>query len=348
MGIGRLGVLAVACGWCAAGVLGADWPGFRGPTGMGVVEDHDLPLEWGGPDLLWKAPLIRGDRAVSDWNQSSPIVVGGRVFVTGAYWSAGIDTEPEQIKVQPEHRVTCYDAGDGRLLWETIVKPGPWLLEDLRGGYASPTPVSDGERVYAFFGSSVVVALDLEGRVVWRYVVEHHLANDVALAASLAMYDGAVIVQVDKQEGLSEILALEGATGAVRWRQKRPGMSFSHASPVITEIGGRPRLLVSASEALQALDPRDGRVVWRCGWGRSIWPVSSPVHDGEFVYCISGRSGRPGVVVKVGGEGDVTDSHLAWQVGKTSEGMSSPVIVRGNDGKNRVIRVFKPGVITFF
>jgi hypothetical protein len=119
-------------------------------------------LEWGGSDaknILWKSPLPptihQGD---PDLNPSSPVVSGGKVFVTTAHWPKGTANQREQ---KPEHRVAAYDAATGKALWDTVLAPGPWQLRDLRGGYAVPTPVVAGGRIFALFGSSVLHALDV-------------------------------------------------------------------------------------------------------------------------------------------------------------------------------------------
>ncbi len=144
---------------------GDTWPSWRGPTGMGLTDEQNLPLTWGGPtneNVLWKAPLPGTTaKCKHDLNQSSPIVWKDRLFIISVFWPQGVaQTE------FPEHYVACYSATDGKLLWDVKVPPGPWLLKDLRGGYSAPTPCTDGKRVYALFGSSELVALDFEGRLI--------------------------------------------------------------------------------------------------------------------------------------------------------------------------------------
>jgi outer membrane protein assembly factor BamB len=116
-----------------AGASAGDWPGWRGPTGQGVCPEKGLPLEWdgrSGKNVLWKSPLPGArDKERQDQNQSSPIVKKGLIFLTLSYWPAGVST-----KKFPEHHVVCFQASDGKQLWDTKVAPGPWLLTDLRGG----------------------------------------------------------------------------------------------------------------------------------------------------------------------------------------------------------------------
>src|SRR4051812_15595428 len=239
-----------------------DWPCWRGPTGQGVSTERGLPLRWGGKDgdnVRWKVPLPgQDDRAQQDQNQSSPVVSGGRVFLTASYWPAGTDR-----KEFPEHHVACYRAGDGKRLWDTAVPHGPWRLTDLRGGYTVPTPAADGERVYVVFGSSVAAALDYSGKVLWRKDIHpHHF--DVALAASPVLYGDVILLQCDQVDGASRLLALGRKTGDLKWERKRPEVGFSHSTPVLARVRGKPQLLVAASNAIQGVDPNDGRVLWWC------------------------------------------------------------------------------------
>src|SRR3974390_1475351 len=145
-----------------------DWPSWRGPTGQGISDEKDLPLTWGGKDdanVAWKIRLPGIEAgATQDKNQSSPIVAKGRVFLTASYWPKGVKPAEEF----PEHHVLCYQAADGKPLWDTPIPPGPWKLTDLRGGYTVATPATDGERVYIVFGSSVIPALGFEGKIAWR------------------------------------------------------------------------------------------------------------------------------------------------------------------------------------
>ncbi len=304
---------------------GEDWPGFRGPAGMGATAEKGLPLEWGGAEsknVLWKSPLpptaLGGD---PDHNQSSPVVAGGKVFVTTAHWAKGA----EKTKLAPEHHIACYDAETGKQLWDTMVEAGPWVLTDLRGGYAAPTPAVVHDRVIAVFGSSIVHALDLTGKLVWSHTIADHDKFDVALSASPVIYEDSVILQLDKKKPASKLLALDAKTGKIRWEKSRPETEFSHMTPVLTQAGGNAQLIVCATDKLQGVNPDDGEVIWFASWGRSIWPVSSPVVANGLVYAIGGRGGHPGLVVDPNGSGDISKTHVIWSIGPASEGLSSPV-----------------------
>ncbi|MBN9118761.1 MAG: PQQ-like beta-propeller repeat protein [Planctomycetes bacterium] len=315
----------------------ADWPGWRGPTGFGHTDDKKLPLTWNaktGENVRWKAELpLRGPDDVTsgvDQNQSSPIVCRGRVFVTVSYWPG--KTDPKR---PPEHHVLCYRADDGKLLWNEKVEPGPWLFADLRGGYTAPTPAADDDRVYVVFGSSVVAALNHDGKPLWRREVKP-FKFDVALAASPVLFGDTVILQCDELDKQSRIVALDKKTGDVAWEALRPNVGFAHSTPVVAEIGGKKQLLVAASNAIQGLDPTSGKVLWTC---EAKGDTVSPVLGGGLVYLDSGRGGT-GVAVDPTGTGDVTKTHLKWKTATVPEGYGSPVIVG-----EYLYRLHAPGVL---
>jgi outer membrane protein assembly factor BamB len=321
-----LGLLVIVTIRSAAAARAGDWPGWRGPTGMGQTEEKDLPLTWGGKDqenVLWKVPLIEdGDKVKLDQNQSSPIVRGDHVYVTVSYWPAGVKQEQ-----YPEHHVICFAKADGKRRWDTVVPPGPWLLKDLRGGYTAPTPAADDEHVYVAFGSAVVAALDAKGKVVWRKEITPH-EFDVAFAPSPVLYKDTVLVLCDqlKEKKASVLLALDRKSGEVTWEQKRPDADWTHSTPVLGTVNGKTQLLVSGAMGPQGLDPTNGKPIWWCSSGGRTGDTPSPVFGGGVVYCDSGRGG-PGVAVDPTGEGDVSKTHRKWTLSEVSEGFSSPVIV---------------------
>jgi len=312
-----------------------NWPRFRGPTGMGITTERDLPLTWGGKEnenILWKVALPGvADGIKADQNQSSPIVWQDRIFVTMAVWPAG--REPKEF---PDQHVACYSLADGQHLWDVTIEPGPWKLSDLRGGYAAATPATDGERVYVLFGSAVLVALDFDGHVLWRNELTDPQSFDVAIASSPIIFNGAVILLAEKTNKKSVLTAYEARTGNVLWEQKRPKSGFNHSTPVIAEIGGRTQMLVAASNALQGLDPTTGAILW---WCDAPGDVCSPVTAGGLVYSDSGRGGT-GMLVEPTGEGDLSKTAVKWRTGNFQEGLSSPVIAG-----DHLYRLHNPGVL---
>jgi outer membrane protein assembly factor BamB len=303
-------LIAVVCVLNALSARGENWPQFRGPSGLGYTVERDLPLTWNaktGENIAWRAPLPKSD---NPW--SSPIVWGDRVFVMC-------------VTNQPlTHRVLCFAKADGKPLWETGVEPGPLILKDLRGGYGAPTPCTDGQRVYAVFGSAVVAALEFDGKLVWRKELANY-AFDVALGSSPTLYGDTVILDCDQTGKTSSLIAFDKATGEIRWEAKRPETGFAHSTPVIVKVGGQSQMLVSATGAIQGVDPASGKILW---WCAAQGDASSPAFGDGFVFSDSGRGGKA-VCVDPTGAGDVTKTHLKWTYPQIPEGLSSAVIAGG-------------------
>ena len=305
----RRDLIAAACAFLALSARAENWPQFRG-EGLGYTNGRDLPLTWNakiGENIAWRAPLPKSD---NPW--SSPVVWGDRVFVTCA------TNQPVT------HRVLCFAKADGKLLWETAVEPGPLILKDLRGGYGAPTPCTDGQRIYAVFGSAVVAALDFAGKLVWRKEIANH-AFDVALGSSPILFGETVILDCDQTGKTSSIVAFDKATGEIRWEAKRPETGFAHTTPVIVNVAGQPQMLVSATNALQGVDPASGKILWWCG---AAGDASSPAFGEGLVFSDSGRGGKA-VCVDPAGAGDVTKTHLKWTYPQIPEGLSSAIIADG-------------------
>ncbi len=318
---------------------GENWPQFRGPTGLGYTAEKNLPLQWGGDadeNVLWKSPLNGAGHA-------SPIVWGDTVFVCTVKWPA--DGAP-QADVIPDHHITCYRVADGKRLWDTVVPPGPWLRKDFRsgpgGGYAGPTPVTDGKLVYCAFGSSVLAALDFQGKIVWRKEIVPY-TFDVTVGSSPILYQDTVILFCAMAKPSdSSVIAFDKASGEVKWQQQLPDMAFGHSTPVIISVKKQPQMLVLASgmgetsNALRSLDPAGGKLLW---WCRGAGDAASPAFGSGIVYFDSGRGGK-GVAVDPGGTGDVSATHIRWTGPQISEAIGSPIIVGPH-----VYRLPAPGVL---
>jgi outer membrane protein assembly factor BamB len=312
----------------------ADWPGYRGPTGMGFTAETDLPLTWGGTgdaNVLWKVPLPGTEaKGKPDHNQSSPIIWKDSIFVTTSDWPTGRTTSD-----WPVHHVARYRLADGKRLWDTPVPAGPLKLTDLRGGYTAPTPCTDGDRVYVQFGSATLAALDFAGKIVWQRDVPDGKDFDVAIASSPVLFDGRLYLLADRNNKKSTLTAFDPKTGKPLWVQKRT-TGFSHTTPVFVRLNGAERMLVASSSELQALDPATGERVW---WCKTPGDVASPVVVGDFIYTDSGRGG-PGVGVEAGGTGDVTKTHKKWTIRTVPEGLSSAAIVG-----DYLYRLYKPDLL---
>ncbi len=162
---------------------------------------------------------------------------------------------------------------------------------------------------------------------------------DVCFASSPILYGNTVLLLVDKNGGASTLTAYDAATGDVRWQKKRPTVVYDHTTPLVVEIGGKPELLIAASNAVQALDPASGDVVWSAS---TPGDVPTPVYHNGLVYSDSGRGG-PGIAVDPNGTGDITKTNIKWRISNIPEGLSSAAAFG-----DWLYRLHNPGVLRCF
>jgi outer membrane protein assembly factor BamB len=280
----------------------ADWPQFRGPGGLGVATDKNVPTAWSAKsNLAWKTALP-GPGA------SSPIVIGDRVFVT-CYSGYGLSKdEPGEQKNLKRHLV-CVDRATGKPLWTRDV-PAVTPEPDYRSyitlhGYASSTPVSDGKHVWVFFGKSGVFAFDLDGKQVWQTSVGDKTYY-WGVGPSPVLYKDLLIINASTESGA--LIALDKKTGKEVW--KTPGISESWSTPTLVKLpDGKTELVVSGSQKILGYDPDTGKELWHAD--SFDWYVCPTItaHDG-VVYTLQNSTA---VAVRAGGRGDVTKSHTVWQ-----------------------------------
>ncbi|MDB4786332.1 PQQ-binding-like beta-propeller repeat protein [bacterium] len=301
---------------------GADWARFRGPNGAGAVSSSDeIPTQWSSDaNLAWKTPLP-GPGA------SSPIIVNGKVFVT-CYSGYGLARDnPGEIENLVRHLV-CIDMKTGEKLWQKNVEVS--LPEDpytgigvTAHGYASHTPVSDGKKIYAFFGKSGVHAYDLTGKELWQADVGKE--SDPARwgsASSPIVYENTVIVTASAES--QAIVGLDRETGEELWRQEAKGLDGMWGTPVLVEVDeNRTDLVMCVAKELWGLDPSNGKLRWFANATGAQQAYSSVVMDGTRVFAFTGRGGGS-IALDVKGSGDVSDSNTVWVGGETAS-FASPV-----------------------
>jgi outer membrane protein assembly factor BamB len=318
--LGWLLLLLAVPAACWAG----NWPGWRGASGNGATDEKELPLTWGGKkndNVLWKTPL-------DGRSYSSTIVWKDHVFITSA--DKQTDQEVKDKKI-PRHHVNCFRTSDGKRLWEKEVPPGKWP----DGYYAIPTPVTDGKRVYAWFGSGVLAALDFDGKIVWRWERPGPYSVYPGVSSSPVLYKDTILILCDQSKN-SFLLALDRDKGEVKWEKKRRKMRSTNSSPVLMTVKGKQQLLVAGSNALQGIDPVNGEVIWWCGKDGGYW--TSLTHGSGLVYTDS--NGGRGLAVDPTGKGDVSKTHVKWVHPRVPEGLGAPLIVG-----DYVYRAARPGVL---
>ncbi len=305
-------ILAVCPGFAS------DWPGFRGPTGDGVVPASETPppLTWSeSENIVWRTELPGP-------GSSSPIVVGDRVYLS-CYSGYGLDkTDPGDIRQLRRHAL-CLDRASGEILWDHVIDSGdgekPYQGEYITThGYASGTPVSDGAGVFFFFAHAGVHAFSLDGRKVWETSVGSN-AHAWGSGSSPVLHGNLLIVNAALES--DTLLALDRRTGEVVWRVE--GFPNSWNTPTIATVNGRPELIVNASGKVRAFDPETGQELWFCSGIRAAELCPSVLaHDG--VAYVIGHPGGEAMAVRMGGDGDVTGTHILWRIKKGSN-VGSPV-----------------------
>ncbi len=294
--------------------IARNWPRFRGPGGAGISAYTNVPAEWNGKTgegILWKTPVPLPGK-------NSPVVWSNRVFLTGA--------------TAQTRQVYCFDADSGKLLWQrdVINVPGsvaepPKVMEDT--GYAAPTAVADGQRVYAIFANGDLVCFDFDGKRLWA--INLGLPDNMyGHATSLAMWRNLLLVQFDQRAAeynKSKIIALDGLTGRQVWVKQRP-VPDSWSSPIVINAGGKDQVITCGNPWVISYNPADGAELWRAEClGGDVAP--SPIYAGGLVFAVN--SGAALAAIKPDGAGDVTTTHIAWTATDSLPDICSPV----SDGK---------------
>ncbi len=278
--------------------LGDNWPSWRGPHGTGVSAESNLPTTWSHEDNVhWKVPLPGP-------GNSTPVVWGDRVFVTCAN-PAGTTRS-----------LLSFHFADGTKRWQADVHYADEEKSHKTNPQCSPSPVTDGHCVAAWFGSAGLHVYDMDGKKLWEADLGK-FEHIWGYAASPVIYQDLVILSAGP--GLSAFLvAFDKQTGKEVWRQSPPEsisekvdeFRGSWATPVFYQDGNRTLMLCSLPLQLLALDPTTGEEVWRCR-GPSKLCYASPLVQDDIVVMMCGYHG-PSMAVRTGGSGDVTESHRLW------------------------------------
>ena len=291
----------------------ADWPRFRGPQGDGTSVDSNIPTEWSdSKNLKWKLKMPGA-------GFSSPIVVGKNIYVT-AFSGSGDDVA---------RHLVCVDRETGQEVWTKSVDGVSDGGE--RGfayhGQASHTPVSDGERVYAMFGSSGVKAYDLSGQLLWEQDLGNERNARFGTSSSPILHGDMLIVTAGAES--ESMRAYDKKTGKELWKTEAGDLSRSYSTPMLAKnADGQDELLISVTEELWSLNPESGKLKWYAGTRVDTAACPSLVVRDNVVYVIGGRGGGR-TAIRLGGKNDVTDSHVLWsQTGGSY--VPSPVFHEGN------------------
>ena len=275
-----------------------NWPGFRGPTGMGTVKPGNWPTKWNAEtadNILWKTELpLEGN--------SSPVLWGQRIFLTAA------DAKRQLV--------LCCDRTNGKILWQKEISSAENKRRLLKGeagavqvsedtGYAAPTGVTDGKCFYVFFATADYAAVDFDGNVKWVKNLGP-VENMYGLSSSLARHDDMLLLLLD-QSKRSTLYGIDPASGEVLWPTDRPSGS-AWGSPVVVDTGKRKLILTAAEPWVIAYDAATGDELWRFD-GLMGDVGATPVYADGLVYAAD--AGQV-IAIRTGGSGTVTKTHKAW------------------------------------
>lgn len=304
-------VLGVAALAAHSRALGENWPGWRGPRGDGTSLETGIPTQWSGTDhVVWKTPIPGS-------GYSSPVVWGDRIFLTTAL-------------VGTQDRVLLgLDRKSGKILWQRTVLHAPLEAKHVENGYASSTPVTDGEKVYVTFldGHEVVVAAyDFAGEPQWT-ARPGHFDSGWGFCHSPVLFEDKVLVACcGKTSGV--LAALRRSDGATVWsvEPRHPVQSFS--APLVTEMAGRVQLIVPGNNAITSFDPRCGKEWWTTE-GPSKEFIATPVYSAKagLVFGASSWPTRFLVAIKPDGSDNVTGTKVVWKTKEGAPYVPSPIVV---------------------
>jgi hypothetical protein len=322
----------------ATGSASSDrWPQFRGPGSLGVAEDPALPDRWSATEnVAWKT-----DIPGTGW--SSPVVWGDNIFVTSVVSSVegekpkkGLYFGGERPAPTDIHRwvVYCVDFKTGRIRWEREVQKGPPpSARHLKNSYASETPVTDGERVYACFGNIGLFCFDLKGTLVWsKRWGPFKTRYGWGTAASPVLHKDRIYVVNDNDEQ-SFIAAFDKKTGNQVWRvDRKEGTNW--ATPYVWENQLRTEIITPGTGKVRSYD-LDGKLLWEFG-GMSSISIPTPFSSHGLAYIASGYVGdanRPVYAIRPGASGDITlpkgetsSKYVAWYQPQAGPYNPSPLV----------------------
>jgi len=311
-----------------------DWPGWRGPSANGISALKNLPSSWSKDQhVVWKS-------AVPGRGHSSPVIWGNRIFLTtdieGDVLPGAAPVKhklegqpfrhPDSVSGNHKHtlKVLCFDAGSGKQIWERTAYEGA-VFDDIHrfNTYASPTTVTDGKFVYAYFESQGLYKYDYEGSLLWKMSLGGIATLGVGTGVSPVLFEDKILILADQDEGEASFLAaISAADGKIVWKTARKE-AITWTTPVIVESGKQPALIAAALEDVVAYDPRTGKELWRTE-GLENNSVHTPVFGHGMVYVTSGYPKKKTMAIRL--DPAKGQERVAWKYDKGTGYIPSPIL----------------------
>jgi outer membrane protein assembly factor BamB len=312
--------LLIAVGVCTLGatVHAENWPEFRGPTGQGTVAKGSLPTEWSAEkNVVWK-------QRIPGLGWSSPIIWEGRIYLTTSVPITDTPRDDQSLKA------LCLDAKTGKVIWEKEIfrqdgRKAPVIHE--KNSHASPTPLTDGERLYVHFGHQGTACLDLSGKVLWQKTIKYDPVH--GNGGTLILVDDKLVFCCDGFDA-QFVVALDRKTGKEVWKTERQSDSFkkfSFCTPLLITVKEQKQIVAPGAGAVCAYDPGNGKEIWRVDYGDGYSVVPRPVFGHGLLFISTGFDTPELFAIRADGKGDVTKSHVAWTLRKGAPLTPSPLLV---------------------
>jgi outer membrane protein assembly factor BamB len=345
--IGTVLAMALCTGLALSAMTAADdWPSLRGPAMTGVTTEKNLPERWSESEgIAWRTKLPGA-------GVSTPIVVGDFVYVTSQIGTTQRRAGNHPSLVQGgsaagernltgagskasdgiSFALTAYRFSDGARAWQHDVHAeGPLTPVHDKHNLSTPSPVSDGQVVVAWYGTGQVVAVDAStGKALWA----RHLAKEYGPfeinwghSSSPALHGDLVILPCYHESG-SYLLALDKRTGAVRWKRDSAAVAHSYSTPAVFTHDGAAIVVLNSSRGVEAFDAATGTPLWSVVEDNRF-PIPMPVRDRDVLYLSRGYRSSPYLAIRLGGKGDVTKSHVVWRNATGAPYVSSLVLYDG-------------------
>jgi outer membrane protein assembly factor BamB len=322
-----------------------DWPHWRGPSSSGVSSERGLPERWSDTEnVAWKAPL-------EGLGISSPIVWGDRVFVTSQVGNGVVRQGPRLMQsgnaadagerplgggaTNGDGRVTflvsAFEKQTGKRVWRfELPGEGPLPSVHDKHNLASPSPATDGERVYAWFATGQLAALDFSGKLVWKTnlgATYGPFEINWGHGSSPTVY-GDTLILICYHESQSYLLALDARTGRVRWKVDAERGTISYSTPLVVEVGGKGEIVVNSSAGVSGHDLATGARLWHIEESNRF-PIPMPLFDNGLIFTSRGYRSSPFMAVRPGGRGNVAGTHVVWRAPSGGPYVSSLVHYQG-------------------
>ena len=290
------------------------WPQWRGPVGNGIALKGNPPVNFSETEnLKWKTPIPGKGHA-------TPIVWGDKIIVqTATPHDPGTDMESfrqsKSTDLVLDYRVILVNLNDGKIIWEkTVASEKPEESTHELGSWASNSPCTDGEKIYAYFGSRGIFCLDFDGNVIWKKDFgQMQKRASFGEGASPYLYKDKIFIQWD-HEGDSYLYALDAKTGNEAWTKKR-NVSTSWSTPTVVEVNGKPQLIACATNSIISYDANTGETIWTCA-GLTDNVIPNPKYADGILYAISGFRGNKAMAIDIAkAKGDITGSDaVIWTI----------------------------------